>query len=578
LYWFLAVEALILCSSGAGFFLAWYAWRQRAIPGSAYFSVIMAGMALYSLSVACELASSGIPAKILWSKIQYLFTAAFAPLWLHFALSFGQYGDWSKRRGLAVIWLLPVVVLALVWTNERHGLAWPDVYPIPNHPAGLVVYEHGPAVWALVAYSYLLLLMGWGLLLHKAYRSAHLYRSQMAALLAAVVVPLAVNMIYLSGTYEGFDLSSLVFVASGAVIIWAILRLRLLRVLPIAYDAMLANMRDGLVLVDAQGRLVDVNAAANTLLRLPPDAIGRDAGEVLHAWPALLGLKDDAIEISIPAAPETTRWLEAGVTPLRNARGANLGRLLLVRDISERKNAEEARRRLDAQLVQAQKVESLGVLAGGIAHDFNNMLMVIRGNIELAVAELPADASVRDHLEVVNATVERAAELARHMLAYAGKVHIRLARVDLSEVVRHVAPMVRVVVPDPITVRWELAEGLPHAQIDVVQMRQVVMNLVRNAVEAIDTRPGVIVLRTGEQNGPEERCVFLEVADTGPGIDPSVIDRVFDPFFTTKFIGRGLGLAAALGVVRSHNGTVEVTSVPGQGAKFRVSLPVETTA
>lgn len=593
MHWLVFVEMLLIWSSAVGFSLAWYAWRQRSTPGNIYFSAIMVCVALYAVSVACELASSGIPAKILWSKIQYLSTSNLAPLWMLFALRYGQYGRWINRRVVAALWLAPAAALCLVWTNEWHGLAWSDVYPLHDRESGLVVYQHGPAVWCLVVYSYILAALASSLLLFRAYGSARLFRGQMTALIVATAVPLCGNLVYFMGYYRGFDLAPLLFTVSGALIIRGIFRWRLLKVMPIAYEAMLKAMRDGVVVVDAENRVVDMNDAAGMLLRLPADAIGLPVERALRSWPELARLTDGFRELDAPTADlsQGPQWLEANVTPLFDSQTQLVGRLLLVRDISERKNAEEARRRLDAQAMQAQKVESLGVLAGGIAHDFNNMLMVIQGNTELALARLADDEHARTYLEAVNATVERAAELARHMLAYAGRFHLQPARVDMSEVVRHTSPVVRVAVPENITLGYELAEGLPAARIDVVQMRQVVMNLVRNAVEAIDAAPGAITIKTGviecnrdcflepgtQDALAEGTYVFFDVTDTGPGLEASLAQIIFDPFFSTKFLGRGLGLAAALGVVRGHKGTIQVISTPGNGATFRVLIPVDAT-
>ncbi len=592
MHWLVIVEMLLIWSSGIGLCLAWYAWRQRSTPGHNYFSLVMVAVAFYAVAVACELASSGIPAKVLWSKIQYLATSNLAALWMLFALSYGQYGGYIGRRLIVALWLIPAVALCLVWTNEWHGLAWPAIYPLNAQGNGLVVYQHGPAVWCLVIYSYVLMVAAAALLLFRAYASARLFRGQMTVLLVALAAPLGGNVLYFSGVYRGFDLAPLLFTVSGALILWAIFRWRLLKAMPIAYDAILTAMQEGVVFIDAENRVVDVNPAASTLLRLPAGAIAMTAEQALGAWPQATVLSEGLREMEL-AAPDLSRgstWLETRVTPVYSGQNHFAGKLLLVRDISERKNAEEARRRLDAQAMQAQKIESLGVLAGGIAHEFNNLLMVIQGNAELAIARLGPEAQVRTYLDAVNEAVERAAELAKHMLAYAGRVQLQPALVDVSDVVRHTAPMIRVIVPGHVALSYELSERIPPARIDVVQMRQAVMNLARNAVEAIGETPGAITIKTGvitcgrdyfldpgtQDLLAEGDYLFIDVVDTGPGLDASALRKVFDPFFSTKFLGRGLGLPATLGVVHGHKGTIRVDSAPGKGATFRLLLPAET--
>ncbi len=257
------------------------------------------------------------------------------------------------------------------------------------------------------------------------------------------------------------------------------------------------------------------------------------------------------------------------------------------RDISERKRAEDERRRLDEQMREAQKLESLGVLAGGIAHDFNNMLMAIMGNADLALKDISNVSPARPMLEEIERTAHRAAELCRQMLAYSGRGHFVIAKIALSELVREMGYMLQVSIPKKVVLRYNLTDDLPAIEADATQLRQVVMNLILNAAEAIGERSGVVSITTGlmecdraylktsrlGEDLPEGFYVFLEVTDTGCGMDSATIHRIFEPFFTTKFTGRGLGLAAALGIVRGHKGAVRVYSETGKGTSFKVLFP-----
>jgi nitrogen-specific signal transduction histidine kinase/CheY-like chemotaxis protein len=257
-----------------------------------------------------------------------------------------------------------------------------------------------------------------------------------------------------------------------------------------------------------------------------------------------------------------------------------MGWLEIARDITERK-------RLEVHLRERQKLESVGILAGGIAHDFNNILTGILGNISLALEMTEPASPIRDLLLYASDASEKAALLIKQMLAYAGKGQFVVQAVDLSTVVRSALKLIRGSIPDNVHMRLTLADSLPSVQADETQLEQVAMNLLLNAVEAIGTNPGAIEVRTGIQEIDSDKAggvydvgspapganVVLEVNDTGIGIDPSILPNIFDPFFTTKFPGRGLGLAAVSGIMRTLKGAVKVDSTPGQGTNVRILLP-----
>jgi signal transduction histidine kinase/CheY-like chemotaxis protein len=255
----------------------------------------------------------------------------------------------------------------------------------------------------------------------------------------------------------------------------------------------------------------------------------------------------------------------------------------------ERANAEWQRRALEQQVLQAQKLESLGVLAGGIAHDFNNLLVGILGNAGLALMETPADAPNAELLRDIETAAHRAADLTRQMLAYAGRGAFVLEMVDLNEVARELTHLLESTISKKAALRFDLAAKLPAVECDATQLRQLVMNLIINASDAVGDGAGDILVRTcarpctawdlgspyTDDPLPEGLYVQLEVTDTGCGMDRETAKRIFDPFFTTKFTGRGLGLAAVLGIVRSRRGSIQVESEPGRGTCIRVLLPAQ---
>jgi PAS domain S-box-containing protein len=340
---------------------------------------------------------------------------------------------------------------------------------------------------------------------------------------------------------------------------------------------------------------------------LPRD---RDYALAEHGWacvhpddlPAIEEARRRAVEVGdelryeyrgrAPAADGTPRWFATRGQVLRGPDGRPARVTAVTTDVTDRKRAELERGALDRRLLDAQKWESLGVLAGGVAHAFNNILTVVLGCAGLARKAVPAESPAAANLGQVEQACRRATDLCRQLLAYAGRGPVAVGRTDLNQVIRESAALLGVPAADRARVVFDLAADLPPIQPDTAQVRQVLVNLVMNAVEAAGPAAGEVRVRTdtveatgwdaadpGYRLPPElGQYVRLEVSDTGPGIAPEVKARMFDPFYTTKFAGRGLGLAAVLGIVRSHNGAIRVDTEPGRGTTVRVLWPAAPLA
>ena len=355
--------------------------------------------------------------------------------------------------------------------------------------------------------------------------------------------------------------------------------------LQLQQDAILNNIPDLAWLKDSKSRFIAVNESFAKACGLRAENL--KAKTDLDIWPSELARayrSDDfdvmqtgqrkIVEEQLVDASGSIKWIETIKTPIFNKKGKIIGTTGIARDITQRKRAEEENRKLEDQLRHVQKLESLGVLAGGIAHDFNNLLMGVLGNADLALISLEKGSPVRPNIvEIKNAAV-RAAELCRQMLAYSGKGKFIVEAVNLSKLVKEMTNMLAVSVSKNALLRYNCSENIPSINADATQMRQVVMNLVINASEAIGGRSGVISVSTGamectrayfsetyiDDQIPEGLYCYVEVADTGVGMDKDTLDKIFDPFFTTKFTGRGLGLAAVFGIVRGHEGAIKIYS------------------
>jgi len=244
------------------------------------------------------------------------------------------------------------------------------------------------------------------------------------------------------------------------------------------------------------------------------------------------------------------------------------------RDVSERMKAERERRALERKMIQTQKLDSLGVLAGGMAHDFNNLLLQMSGFADLARSSLDDAGQAALYLDKIESTVSRAAGLTGKLLAYAGKAPGSIETLDLAGLIKEIKDLIRISLPPGVSLDLDVEAGPLPVKADPSQIRQVVMNLVINAYEALGGGPGSIVLKAGTDEGsPSLNRFFVEIRDTGCGMDEEVLTRVFEPFFTTKFTGRGLGLSAALGIIRESGGDISITTEPGRGTLVRFVLP-----
>jgi PAS domain S-box-containing protein len=356
------------------------------------------------------------------------------------------------------------------------------------------------------------------------------------------------------------------------------------------YRSLFRNMAEGFALheivTDPDGvpcdyRFLDVNPGFERLTGLTAAGlIGRTVRE------AMPGIEPQWIEaygkVALTGQPATfesfaaplDRWYEVFAYRPAARRFA-----VIFMDVTARRAAEH-------RLREAQKLESIGLLAGGIAHDFNNLLVGVIGNASLAQEMIPPDDPAADLLGGVLKTGEQLAHLTRQMLAYSGQGRFYLEPLNLSDIVPEMLTLVQPSIPGKIELRLELERGLPPLEADRGQMQQVFMNLVLNAAEAIGVNAGLITVTSGlcEVDGqalgglPPGKYIRLEVRDTGCGMDDQTKAKIFDPFFSTKFVGRGLGLAAVSGIVRGHEGAITVTSAPGQGSCFSVLLPVAETA
>ncbi len=332
-----------------------------------------------------------------------------------------------------------------------------------------------------------------------------------------------------------------------------------------------------------------VGTPPDDLLRLVhPEDRARAAAAIRQAHPTAPNPRGE--DFRLLRSDGTTRWITALVTALQWD-GEPAIQVAFI-DVTDRVEAERRQRHLEAQMARAQRLESLGVLAGGIAHEFNNILTAVLGHAELVAAALPPGDEARFHVEEIAGAAERAAEICRQMMVYAGRSDDRTARVDLDRLVSETTRLIEVSIPKQAHLDVVGAGRPVTVMADPGQLRQVLINLITNASEALDGRAGSLRLTVGTRHcdqswldaldGADDlaagRHAILEVSDTGRGMDAETLRHLFDPFFSTKALGRGLGLSTVHGIVRGHGGGIGVTSTPGRGSTFTVVLPLAEDA
>jgi signal transduction histidine kinase len=560
--------------------------RRRTAPGAETLTWLMVAVGWWCIAGAFHALAGPVTEKIAWATLQYLGIAGAPPLWFVFTAEYTHASWIGDRRLRAAVWLIPALTVVAAATNDWHHAIWTSVAIEPN---GATVYAHGALFWIAATYNYVLMLAGTRLLASALRRSPTAFHGQLAALIAAALVPWAGNLLYLAGlTSPGLDLTPLSFVVSGLLFTRALSRNQLLDLIPVARDVVVESLSDAVIVLDASRRVLDMNAAARRLAGDP----ARWVGQPLTALVPMLRdvrvdvVSDSSTTLAVDAGNRDIQYYDARVIRVI-ARSESAGAwVVLVRDVSEQLRAETERAALEARVQEQQKRESLSVLAGGLAHDFNNLLTGIVGNADLLSMQIPPSSELGNNVGAILLGAQRAADLVDKMLAYAGERHGSTERIDLAEVVRDMVELLRASAARHCTLRYTGTSAAIDA--DPTQVRQVIMNLIINAADVVEEQTGEIVVTTGiDELGGEQladlECAddafpgnyaYLEVKDNGPGMDVATLARIFEPFFTTKPAGHGLGLAAVQGIIHGHHGALRVESHRGSGSTFRVWFPL----
>ena len=586
--WPPALHAIVLlASAGLAAWAGIVARGRRSMPGGTVFGFAMFAIAYWAVIGALHTVVEPIAARIYLAQLQYVGIVSVAPLWLMFGSHYARARWLRDKAAVAVLWVIPALTLIMAFTNDSHHLLWASIEPVTTGAGVRLVYNHGPWFWVAVAFNYVCLTACTVMLFHSMRHFPLPYRRQTTFFLAGALLPWLGNALYVSRILPpGLDFTPVGFAASGGALLWGFYRHRLFGLVPIARDLVVESMDEAVIVLDAQRHIVDFNPAAERVAGCTMDSVGRDIDDAVPWWTRAV---TDASGPAWPAVIATgAGFLEVEVKPVRDGQERFAGWLVIARDISARRQADHERRELDRRIQEQQRHESLSVLAGGIAHDFNNLLTAILGNADLLAMNATNDPVTRKSADAIVLGAQRAADLVSKMLAYAGEGRVIAEMIDLEALVREMQDLLQASVARHCALRYRSEGATLPVKVDPTQVRQVVLNLIVNAAEAVDDGGSVVVAGgteyldtsalssvTFSADARAGHYAYVQVADDGPGMDRATQARIFDPFFSTKQDGRGLGLAAVQGIIRSHRGALLLTSHPGRGTTFKVWFPIE---
>ena len=556
----------LLFTAGLAAAMALLAWQRRATPGGTSFALLMVASAEWAFMSALEKAVPTLPAKILCAKVEYLGIASVPALWFMFALGYSRQANWVTRRNVLLLWIMPSITVMLAFTNQWHRLVWTSITPASPGADALLVYDHGPWFWIFAAYNYGLIFLGTLALARALLRSSPVYRGQTVALLTGLAIPWVSNAIYLAGwsPLRGLDPTPFAFTLTGVACLWGMFRFQLFDLVPVARDAVIESMGDGVVVLDARDRIADINPAAQRMIGITHGSpVGQRVAAVLAAWPDVVTQLGNASESQseIRLGSDVPSYLDVRIAPLRDPHGLASGRVLLLRDITDRKLLDELRDDLTHALV----------------HDLRNPLAGIKGSLEVLAEEAPASVQ-HEMLQIARANAERMLGLVDSILDVSrlekGQLPLERQRVHLVALVGEALRLQRPLAAEKqLHLESDVSPDLPVLLVDARLAVRVLHNLVDNAIK-FTPKGGTIRISARLRSAPEQLAV--SVSDTGPGVASSLRPRLFQKFVAGRGTGHGsgLGLAFCRLAVEAHGGRIWAEGDTAAGMTITFTLPV----
>ena len=566
--------------------LAFYFSRHRPASGATPAAWMMLAVAVISLGYVLQFRSTELSGQIFATNIQYVGLVTLPVAWLTFSLRYVGRDRWLMRRNLLLLLIVPAVTLVLAWTNSFHSLMWQGRHLESSGPFVIIAKTYGPWFWIHASYSYVLIILGMLVLVQRLFRLPRLYREQIIALLVCVIVPVGWNVVYVFNLVPMYriDLTPSAFTISGLAIAWGLFRFRLLDIIPVARDTVIEDVSDGVIILDAQNRFIDINPATQRIIGYSlSEVIGQPFARVLSQQPELvkhsyvhaIETMEAYSEVVIEKG-EKQYYYELRISPLHDQYGHLTGRLIILHDITEHKLIEAERKDMEEKAQLTSRLSTLGKMAAGIAHEtINPLTTVINYAYLLLKRDIPSE--IKEDLETIARGAKSAADILDRLLTFSGQRNAEWDYLDINSILEIAIEFRKhSLLNNNIEVIKQFDRGLPKTTADGGQLQEVFLNLIINAetsmIESHDRGELKIKSETADDN------IRICFKDNGAGISAENINKIFNPFFTTKEVGKGTGLGLSIchGIVTNHGGRIYAESELGKGATFIVKLPIRT--
>jgi PAS domain S-box-containing protein len=440
----------LLISTSLAIAVTIFVWRRRMMPGARPLTALSIAAAVWSLAYALEIAATPMPAAIFWARVQYLGIMTLPVAWLAFVLEYASLQHWLTRRNLALILIVPTLTQIAVWTNDYHGLIWPQIQVNTEGHFPILDFDHGPAFWTCNIYAHICLASGTLILLWRFLRSQRLYLSQIAIFLIGAMAPWIGNGLYVLNLtpWPGLDLSPFGFTFTASAIAFGVLRLRFLDVVPVARDIVLESINQSVIVLDDHNRIVDINRAAQHVIGCAAaDVIGQPIRQALSRWPKILDRYYNVVELNEEVQIEIegrTLILDVLISPLRDRDGRLRGRVIVWHDITRRKQIEEALRQRNDELMALQQIlmvakdqaeaahRAKSTFLAHMSHEVRTPLSAILGSTDLIRLDLMrrGQSLYQEELDAIRVS-------AQHLLAIMNNI-LDLSKLDAGKMPLHI--------------------------------------------------------------------------------------------------------------------------------------------
>jgi len=555
-----------------------YAIRHREISSAPTFILLIAAITEWLVCYLLGFTTDNVELRVLFAKIEMIGMVLVAPAWLLFAIQYSATNRMIRANYIPLIFVLPIVTLILTWTNEQHWLIWENYDFYWKGNIFLLNIHYGVWFWIHTIYSYLLLMVSSLLIIRTVFKSSQYYQKQAIVLIVGVLIPWFGNIfnLFQIGYIRELGLTPFFFAISVILVGVGLFYFRLMSIVPIAHNLVVENMEDGLLVLDGNNQIVDINQACLNIfgwsLKI---VVGKNISDVWTYNNELLAKYSEALNIRSEIALGKNgiiHYYDLQIQPLYNRNKSYMGRLITLHDITELRAAQ-------MELQRQRRQESIELIAGGVAHDFNNLLSIIMGNLKLVNIACEEQRDIKEYLQHIRDSAQKAAAITSQLLTFTKGIKPVKEPLSIAPIVQETAKLI--LSTSKVSYKLKIPPDLWQVNADKNLMSQVLENLIINANQAMPE--GGTILITAENVKPSPLLpkplkitgsyVKLSCKDQGVGIPGEQLNKIFDPYFTTKSQGSGLGLAICDAIIRKHEGYIAVESVVGKGSTFTVFLP-----